>query len=97
MAQVTFSIKEERSENNKIRTKKTTVSIPAVLIEKIQLYIAQNPRANLRDQSTIITLALLNFLNQNLETKHQLMPCDVLSPGILERFNIPDPNSIELK
>jgi hypothetical protein len=44
---------------------KTTVTIPITVLEGLQRYIAKTPNLTLRDQSTVVVTALLDFLDKN--------------------------------
>lgn len=79
---------EETPEMKNIEHKKTTVSVPKIVGDRLQLYIAKNPNANLRDQSNIIIFALVEFLNKNLKEKYRIKPKDVLTEKTLVRLHL---------
>jgi hypothetical protein len=65
---------------------KTTVSIPAKVIEMLRLYIAKTPGANFRDQSSVVILALIEYLNNRMEDK--IDPSQILDDNVQKKFHV---------
>jgi hypothetical protein len=70
---------------------KTTVSIPAKVLEMLQLYIAITPGANFRDQSSVVILALVEYLNNRMDDEHKIDASQILDDKVVKKFIvIPD-------
>jgi hypothetical protein len=67
---------------------KTTVSIPEKVLNMLQRYIAETPGANLRDQSSVVILALVEYLNSRMEERHRINPAEILDDKACRKFNV---------
>jgi hypothetical protein len=83
-----MTVETKSGEEKKV---KTTVSIPAKVLDTLQLYIAKTPRANFHDQSSVVILALVEYLNNRMETKDKIDPTHILDDKVVKKFLvIPD-------